>query len=81
MKIRFVEIAAAIALSLAVAIPVSAQPKVKAKDVPTEQDRCVLSCDAKERQCVQDGQAEDVCRTAGDACRVGCGLPAPTPTP
>jgi hypothetical protein len=80
MKNRIREIGVAVALSLCVgSSAIHAQPKVKAKDVPTEQDRCVLSCDAKQRQCLLDGQPEEICGAEGDACRQVCGVPMPTP--
>ena len=72
MKTRLLSGAVA-ALCLGLVAPAShAQPKVKAKDVPTPKDRCLVTCDAKQRQCLLEGTPEDACNADAEACRKNC---------
>ena len=72
MKTRLLSGAVSV-LCLCLVAPAShAQPKVKAKDVPTPKDRCFLTCDAKLRQCLIDGTREYVCNAGAETCRKGC---------
>ena len=71
MKTRL--LSAVLALCFCLVVPAShAQPKVKAKDVPTPKDRCLLTCDAKLRQCLIEETPEDVCNAEAEACRKNC---------
>ena len=72
MKTRYLS-GAVFALCLCLVAPATyAQPKVMAKDVPTPKDRCLLTCDAKLRQCNLEQTREDACNAEAKACRESC---------